>query len=110
MRRIHGLLVIDRNLRGWVLQGQVYVGTYEMARGLEFDTVIIPFASKNNLPPQSDIDAVDLNNAETKWCHYFYIAVTRAKRNLIVTYSGRSLTDLCPKVRPCFGERHGLND
>lgn len=78
------------------LQDGIYVTTYYSAKGLEFDNVYMPFLNDEDFP-----DSVLLSSCESSDKEYenalrlFYVAATRAKQNLIMTYSS-TLTSLFP--------------
>jgi len=74
----------------------IYVTTFHSAKGLEFDNVYLPCLNNDDFP-----DAERLESAESKEEEYakvlklFYVAATRAKQGLVMTFS-RSLTSLFP--------------
>ena len=61
------------------------------AKGLEFDTVIIPLFEKDIIPPASSFDGFDsaeyesIVNQERK---LLYVSITRPKNNLYILYTG----------------------
>lgn len=77
-------------------------GSYKQIKGLEFDTVIMPFLSKENLKKgieidNNEIDLVDesfeFSNLDSeileKRIAQYYVGVTRAREKLIILYSGQ---------------------
>ena len=60
-----------------------YIMTWHSSKGLDFDTVILPNISQSQCR-----------------CNPFYVALTRARRNLVLTYSGRQ-NDQIEKARGC---------
>ncbi len=78
------------------LSDGTYVTTFYSVKGLEFDNVYIPFLNEEDFP-----DHDNLETAESKEKVYanalklFYVAVTRAKQGLVMTYS-TTLTPLFP--------------
>ena len=80
--RLHG------QMSRWLSGPRLYHGTYHSAKGLEFDTVIVPFASATNLPHPSDIEAYGDDEAAARDAKLLYVAVTRAKATLVLTYHG----------------------
>lgn len=56
----------------WIIPKNIHITTFKSAKGLEFDTVIIP-----NFHRINEI----LGRFNTEW-QDFYVAVTRAKSNL----------------------------
>lgn len=85
------------------------IGTYHSAKGLEFDTVILPFCSTSELPSQDRITALESREEALKEeVKLLYVAVTRAKRRLIITCSGEK-TELLPEnTEKLYDERENL--
>jgi superfamily I DNA/RNA helicase len=82
---------------GWSAHPGVFTGTYHAAEGLEFDTVILPFCNASALPDSSRATALGSSeDAMSEEGRLLYVAVTRAKTNLILTYSDE-LTLLLPR-------------
>lgn len=78
------------------IEARVSVGTFHSAKGLEFDLVLMPYCSKEKFGVAEDVEAMgNLEDALAQDIKLIYVAVTRAKRELIITYSGE-LTDLLP--------------
>lgn len=76
------------------IEARVSVGTFHSAKGLEFDLVLMPYCSKEKFGVAEDVEAMgNLEDALAQDIKLIYVAVTRAKRELIITYSGE-LTDL----------------
>lgn len=73
----------------------IYYGTYHSAKGLEFDVVLMPFCTEDDMPNKQVIDAYGKDDAATRDGKLLYVAVTRAKAELTVTYSG-TITPLLP--------------
>jgi superfamily I DNA/RNA helicase len=87
---------LDRDIKKWNPEPGIFVGTYHSAKSLEFDAVILPYCNDDVLPDQSRIAAIgSTQEAESEEARLLYVAVTRAKTRLILTYSG-SLTKLLP--------------
>jgi superfamily I DNA/RNA helicase len=75
----------------------IFVGTYYSAKSLEFEAVLLPYCSAASLPDQSRIDALgSKDEAMSEEARLLYVAVTRAKSRLIITYSEK-ITELLPK-------------
>lgn len=78
------------------IEARVSVGTFHSAKGLEFDLVLMPYCAKETFGVAEDVEAMgNLEDALAQDIKLLYVAVTRAKRELIITYSGE-LTDLLP--------------
>ncbi|WP_137122977.1 3'-5' exonuclease [Segeticoccus rhizosphaerae] len=73
----------------------IYYGTYHSAKGLEFDVVLMPFCTVVDMPNKEVVDAYGKDDASTRDGKLLYVAVTRAKAELTVTYSG-TITPLLP--------------
>jgi superfamily I DNA/RNA helicase len=73
----------------------VYAGTYHSAKGLEFDAVILPYCGTNNVPDTETVHAFGTAEALARSARLLYVGVTRAKSELLVTYTG-DLTEVLP--------------
>lgn len=73
----------------------IYICTYHSSKGIEFDTVIMPFCDSKNIPHPKKIEAVGEYDATVDDCKLVYVGVTRAKTGLIITYSN-NLTNVLP--------------
>jgi superfamily I DNA/RNA helicase len=89
--------LITKDLR-WARKPQIYVATYHNAKGLEFDSVILPFMSSDHMPVQYTCELYGRENAMTAAGSWLYVGITRARRNLIITYNGK-LSALLPDDR-----------
>jgi superfamily I DNA/RNA helicase len=99
-RRIGGLLPssatrLHRDLTQWPTGPGLYYGTFHAAKGLEFDAVYVPFASATRLPHPPDVTAFGFEEAAVRDVKLLYVAMTRAKSDLVFTYTGK-LTGLLP--------------
>jgi superfamily I DNA/RNA helicase len=87
---------LDRDMKKWSPEPGIFVGTYHSAKSLEFDAVILPHCNDDVLPDTSRIIALgNQQEAEAEESRLLYVAITRAKSRLIITYSG-NLTRLLP--------------
>ena len=77
---------LHRDLPKWPAGPCIFYGTYHSAKGLEFDSVLLPRMSAANLPHPPGVDAFGVWDASTRDQHLIYVAVTRAKSNLILTH------------------------
>lgn len=79
----------------------IVFGSYRQIKGLEFDTVIMPFLSKavfieciqnDNKEINFENDDFDLNEIDSeileKYIAQYYVGVTRAREKLVLLYSG----------------------
>ena len=86
------------------MRERVFVSTVHKAKGLEFDNVIVYDAVKGKFPSYY-ADEIAIQGEEAR---KFYVAISRAKKRLIVAYSrqyvspwGRVMTrELTPYLTP----------
>jgi len=96
---------LDRDLARWDSSPGISIGTYHSAKGLEFDTVFVPHCSKDRIPDQDKIAALeDRNEALSEDAKLIYVAVTRARRGLVLTYSGE-ITEVIPQSDSLYAKR-----
>lgn len=88
----YGATKLHRDLRVWPINPGIFHGTYHSAKGLEFDSVLLPCMSSTHLPHPPDVDDFGINDASTRDQHLIYVAVTRAKSTLILTHAGPCTT------------------
>lgn len=86
---------LHRDMDSWSDGPGIYYGTYHSAKGLEFDLVILPFLEEENLPDPDHIASHGEDDALTHDGRLIYVAVTRAKTDLLLLYSD-TLTPLLP--------------
>jgi superfamily I DNA/RNA helicase len=79
----------------WDASPGVFCGAYHSAKGLEFDAVILPFCSAHRVPLPEVVSAFGEEEAASREAKLLYVGVTRARTDLVVTYSGE-LTPLLP--------------
>ena len=87
---------LDRRLKHWPTGPGIFHGTYHSAKGLEFDSVLLPRMSSEYLPHPPDVETFGLGDASTRDQHLIYVAITRARSNLILTLVGE-LTAILPQ-------------
>ncbi|MBD5099837.1 MAG: AAA family ATPase [Clostridiales bacterium] len=85
----------------------VYVTTYHSAKGLEFDYVFVPLLSSDYLPSKEKVELMPNNKIEIfgDEIKYLYVAVTRAKYGLFLSYSGMP-SCFIPKVKGIFNFKY----
>ena len=86
---------LHRDLDQWPSGPGLFYGTYHAAKGLEFDTVFLPFLSDQRWPHRPDIQHLGEQEAGARDSRLLYVGVTRARSTLVLTYSGR-ITPLLP--------------
>ena len=93
--KLPGAQRVDRDLVNWNPNPGVSVGTVHGAKGLEFDTVIMPRMTTERWPDQQLVAAFSREEATASDGRLLYVGVTRARQGLILTHVGQ-LTDLMP--------------
>lgn len=73
----------------------IMVGTYHSAKGLEFDTVFMPFLSKINWPFGERVNEIGEDDTCVEDIKLIYVGITRAKSRLIISYTNEP-TKLIP--------------
>lgn len=87
---------INKDTPGYAHMKKVYLTTYHAAKGLEFDNVFIPYLTDDKLPdPDTVASAVSEQDAYADEIKLLYVAATRSKYGLYMTYSGK-LSPLFP--------------
>ena len=87
---------LRRDLDRWPQRPGIFHGTYHAAKGLEFDTVFLPFLSNQHWPYPPDVEILGKQEAAARDARLLYVGITRARSSLILTYSGR-ITSLLPR-------------
>lgn len=88
---------INRDTPGFAHLKKVYITTYHSVKGLEFDNVFIPYLTEEKLPdPDTVAGAVSEEDAYANEIKLLYVAATRSKYGLYMTYSG-TLSPLFPE-------------
>jgi superfamily I DNA/RNA helicase len=93
---------LHRDMNSWHDGPGIYYGTYHSAKGLEFDLVILPFLEKDNLPDPEHIASHGEEDALTHDGRLLYVAVTRARTDLLLLYTGEP-TPLLPAKPSLYG-------
>ena len=100
---------INRETPGFSHLKEVYLATYHAAKGLEFDNVFIPYLTKDKLPdPDTVSSAISEEDAFADEIKLLYVAATRSKYGLYMTYSG-ILSPLFPQDSNSY-DFHGEED
>lgn len=75
----------------------IYLATFHASKGLEFDNVFVPFLTYDKLPDNNTLsNAVSKKEVYANEIKLLYVAVTRSKYGLYMTFSGE-LSPLFPK-------------
>jgi superfamily I DNA/RNA helicase len=94
---------LHRDLETWKDGPGIFHGTYHASKGLEFDMVILPFLDADNLPDQDYISSHGEEEALTHDGRLLYVALTRAKTNLVLLFTGE-ITPLLPSDKSLYQE------
>lgn len=87
---------INKDTPGFAHVKDVYLTTFHAAKGLEFENVFVPFLNDNKLPdPDTIAQAVSEEDAYADEIKLLYVAATRSKYGLYMSYSS-TLTPLFP--------------
>ena len=100
----NGSKQLHRNMESWREGHGIYYGTYHSAKGLEFDLVILPFLEEDNLSDPEYKVCHGEEDALTYYGRLIYVAVTRAKTELLLLYSG-AVTPLFPADSSLYSRR-----
>ncbi len=92
---------LHRDLTRWPSGPGFFYGTYHAAKGLEFDTVFLPHVSNARLPHPPDVAAFGVEEASVRDSRLLYVALTRAKSTLVLTYAGHP-TELLPSKKSLY--------
>jgi len=92
---------LDHDLSTWQAGPKIYYGTFHGAKGLEFDTVILPFFTASNLPDAEQVRVHGEEEACALDGKLVYVGATRAKTRLIMTFTG-AVTELLPSDQSLY--------
>ena len=91
-----GVQHLTRDMSQWRSTG-VSVGTIHAAKGMEFDTVILPHCSADRLPDPDRLEAfARREEGLAQEARILYVGLSRTRSRLIVTYTN-TVTPLLPK-------------
>lgn len=97
--------VLSDSMNYYGMKKMVFADTYHSVKGIEFENVFLPFLNKDTFP---DVDKIKTStNIEDAWADelkLLYVAVTRAKQNLIMTYNGQ-ISPLFPEDSSNYDKR-----
>lgn len=89
---------ITKDTAGFGDRKEVYLSTYHSVKGLEFYNVFIPALNSDKIPDPEELKkAEDEADAFSDELKLLYVAVTRSKYGLFMSYSG-ALTTLFPEA------------
>lgn len=88
---------ISKDTPGYANEKKVYLTTYHSVKGMEFDHVFIPNLTEDKLPDSDTVSkAVSKEDAYADEIKLLYVAATRSRYGLYMTFSG-TLSSLFPK-------------
>lgn len=88
---------IDKHTPGFAHKKEVYLTTYHSVKGMEFDHVFIPGLTEDKFPdPDTVSKAVSKEDAYADEMKLLYVAATRSRYGLYMTFSG-TMSPLFPK-------------
>ena len=80
---------LRRDLDVWPNGPGLFYGTYHASKGLEFDTVFMPFLSDERWPHPPDVEYLGPEEAAARDSRLLYVGITRARSTLVLTYTGQ---------------------
>ncbi|MCY3821357.1 MAG: hypothetical protein OXH52_18715 [Gammaproteobacteria bacterium] len=96
-----GATRLHRNLNVWPTGPGLFYGTYHASKGLEFDTVFMPFLSARRWPHPPDVEVLGGEEAAVRDSRLLYVGITRARSTLVLTHTG-SPTALLPTTAELY--------
>jgi len=79
---------LTNEMATWKSSSGLSIGTYHSAKGLEFDSVILPRLDAGRMPAPDSIAAFGNDRALADAGRLLYVGVTRARQGLILSCSG----------------------
>lgn len=79
---------LTNDMTTWKSSSGLSIGTYHAAKGLEFDSVILPRLNSSQLPSPDDVSAFGEQRAFADAGRLLYVGITRARQGLILSCSG----------------------
>ena len=84
-----GATRLHRELNVWPTGPGLFYGTYHASKGLEFDTVFMPFLSAERWPHPPDMEILGREEAAVRDSRLLYVGITRARSTLVLTHTGQ---------------------
>jgi superfamily I DNA/RNA helicase len=100
-KRLPKHTTLSRDLQAWTGLPGIYFGTYYAGQGLEFDTVILPGLADGQMPEAADLETFGEEEALATDGKLFYVGVTRARREVLITHTG-AISKLIPPDRDLY--------
>ena len=96
-----GATRLHRDLNVWPTGPGLFYGTYHASKGLEFDTVFMPFLSAERWPHPPDVAILGREEAAVRDSRLLYVGITRARSTLVLTHAA-SPTALLPTTAELY--------
>ena len=87
--KLSGARQLKGSLTIWKEETGISIGTLHNGKGLEFDIVILPHLSDEFFPHPAAIESSGSEDATVTDGRLLYVGVTRARRALLLSYSGK---------------------
>ena len=84
-----GATRLHRELNVWPTGPGLFYGTYHASKGLEFDTVFMPFLPDERWPRPPDVKILGREEAAVRDSRLLYVGITRARSTLVLTHTGQ---------------------
>jgi superfamily I DNA/RNA helicase len=94
---------LDPEMRKWDPSPGIYIGAYHSGKGLEFGAVVLPFLGSDRVPLPEVVTVFGEDEASAREARLLYVALTRARTDLLLTYSGER-TALLPNNPALYTE------
>jgi superfamily I DNA/RNA helicase len=79
--------VLTNEMSTWESDSGLSIGTYHAAKGLEFDSVILPRLDGSRMPAPEDIISFGEQRSFADAARLLYVGITRARQGLIMSCS-----------------------
>ena len=96
-----GATRLHRELAFWPTGPGLFYGTYHASKGLEFNTVFMPFLSAERWPHPPDVEILGREEAAVRDSRLLYVGITRARSTLVLTHTGQP-TALLPTTAELY--------
>lgn len=93
---------LKKDMAKWTCNSGLSIGTYHAAKGMEFDSVILPRLDSSRIPKPENVQVFGEQQARADAGRLLYVGITRARQGLILTCTGSQTTLLPsdPKILP----------
>lgn len=96
---------IDRATTNFKDLKGIFIGTYHACKGLEFDNVILPYCTDEDIIEEKRKLALDSErDVDIEISKLIYVGITRARKNLTITYTNK-IVSVFPKNKGLYIEK-----